>query len=72
MKRNTAEDADAKRQRALREGVLVYHTKSPDATLQSVLAAAGIVRLTGPVPPWKLFEEDEAESPGGSQESQER
>lgn len=41
--------------------LIVQHPRSPDATLESLRALSGIIRLTGPVPPWKFLEEEQSE-----------
>jgi hypothetical protein len=34
------------------------HAPSPDSSVESLRALAGIIRLKGPVPSWDFFEDD--------------
>ena len=45
--------------------LIVYHPRSPDASLERLRALSGIIRLTGPVPSWRFLGEDEPEARSG-------
>ena len=34
------------------------HAPGPDASIESLRALAGVIRLKGPVPAWDFFEDD--------------
>lgn len=54
--RNVNQTAPADDER--RPGV-VYHPRSPSASLEELDRLAGIITLTGPVPSWKFMDDED-------------
>lgn len=40
---------------------ITFHPRSPDASPERLRELMGIIKLTGPVPSWRLFDDEDAE-----------